>query len=69
MFSKGREELLAASPAELAQHMKAHAPDADLTFLTDEACLAFGLLSADMVHLASNSPTTSARPKKSVKCL
>jgi pimeloyl-ACP methyl ester carboxylesterase len=37
MFSKGREEMLAVSPAELAQHMKAHAPDADLAFLTDEA--------------------------------
>jgi hypothetical protein len=37
MFAKGREEMLAASPAELAQHMKAHAPDADLAFLIDEA--------------------------------
>jgi pimeloyl-ACP methyl ester carboxylesterase len=37
MFSKGREEMLAASPAELAQHMKAHTPDADLAFLIDEA--------------------------------
>ena len=37
MFEKDREEILAPSPAELAQHMKAHAPDADLAFLTDEA--------------------------------
>src|SRR5712692_6626782 len=37
MFSKGREETLAVSPAELAQGMKAHAPGADLAFLTGEA--------------------------------
>jgi hypothetical protein len=37
MFEKGRAELLAATPAELAQDMKARSPDADLAFLTDEA--------------------------------
>jgi pimeloyl-ACP methyl ester carboxylesterase len=37
LFEKGREDMLAASPAELAQEMKAHAPHADLAFLTDEA--------------------------------
>jgi pimeloyl-ACP methyl ester carboxylesterase len=37
LFEKGREDMLAASPAELAQQMKAHAPGADLAFLTDEA--------------------------------
>jgi pimeloyl-ACP methyl ester carboxylesterase len=37
MFEKDRDQMLAASPAELAQDMKAHAPAADLAFLTDEA--------------------------------
>jgi pimeloyl-ACP methyl ester carboxylesterase len=37
LFEKGREDMLAASPAELAHQMKAHAPGADLAFLTDEA--------------------------------
>jgi len=37
MFEQGREEMLAVSPAELAQDMKAHAPTADLAFRTDEA--------------------------------
>jgi pimeloyl-ACP methyl ester carboxylesterase len=46
MFEKGRDEMLAASPAELAQDMKAHAPDADLAFLTDEAvCMQQGYAS------------------------
>ena len=37
MFEKDRDQMLAASPAELAQDMKVHAPAADLAFLTDEA--------------------------------
>jgi pimeloyl-ACP methyl ester carboxylesterase len=37
MFEKSLGEMVAASPAELAQEMKAQAPDADLDFLTDEA--------------------------------
>jgi pimeloyl-ACP methyl ester carboxylesterase len=37
MFEKGREELLAPSPQELAQEMKAYSPDADMPFLIDEA--------------------------------
>jgi pimeloyl-ACP methyl ester carboxylesterase len=46
MFEKDRDEMLAASPAELAQGMKAHAPDADLAFLTDEAvCMQQGYAS------------------------
>ena len=36
-FTEEREQLLAASPAELAQQRKKTSPDADLAFLTDEA--------------------------------
>lgn len=36
-FITEREQLLAASPAELAQEWKKTSPDADLAFLTDEA--------------------------------
>ena len=36
-FEEERRQLLAASPAELARDWKAHSPDADLAFLTDEA--------------------------------
>jgi pimeloyl-ACP methyl ester carboxylesterase len=46
MFEKDRDQLLAASPAELAQDMKASAPHADLAFLTDEAvCMQQGYAS------------------------
>jgi pimeloyl-ACP methyl ester carboxylesterase len=36
-FTEEREQLLATSPAELAQQWKKTSPDADLAFLTDEA--------------------------------
>jgi pimeloyl-ACP methyl ester carboxylesterase len=36
-FTEEREQLLAASPAELAQQWQKTSPDADLAFLTDEA--------------------------------
>jgi pimeloyl-ACP methyl ester carboxylesterase len=36
-FTEEREQLLAASPAELAQERKKTSPDADLAFLIDEA--------------------------------
>jgi pimeloyl-ACP methyl ester carboxylesterase len=37
LFEKDRDKTLAASPAELARQWAAHAPDADMSFLTDEA--------------------------------
>jgi len=37
LFEKGRDETLAVSPAELARQWAAHAPNADIGFLTDEA--------------------------------
>lgn len=36
-FEKERQQLLAASPAELAEEWQMHSPGADLSFLTDEA--------------------------------
>jgi pimeloyl-ACP methyl ester carboxylesterase len=37
VFTEEREQLLATSPAELAQEWQKTSPDADLAFLTDEA--------------------------------
>jgi len=37
LFEEDRDKTLAASPAELARQWAAHAPDADMSFLTDEA--------------------------------
>ncbi len=48
MFEIQRQRLLAASPAELAREWKTHSPDADLTFLTEEAtCIQEALAARD----------------------